>query len=286
MPDNSPSEAMTAGLARQRPSLWRRFRSVVAPRVFARRHRYDFDEAIWVCRDKLGAIFGRPGTAAGQRMESIDLNSIPCKVLVSLEKHQERRSHALRQLAALNIDVEWKIPARLNEVPWTRIPRVYRALPPVASHVMTFLSILEEVERAKAPSFMHFEDDVVFHPRLATLLPRLKVPRDWQFIYLGGRNAGTKIKVSPGLVRSDLITDLHAVIIRSDMIPELKSILLDPAIRDPHLDSRIALLHRRYPAYLCRPNLAWQSAHSADPGKSPAYCNYYSNGAVKLGQGD
>ncbi len=286
MPDNSPSEAMTAGLVRQRPSLWRRFRSVVAPRLFARRHQPELDEAIWLYREKLGAIFGRPGAAADQRMESIDLNSISYKVLVSLEHHHERRSHALSQLAALNIDVEWKIPTAIKDVPWPRIPRIYRERATWGSQVMTLLLIMDEVERLKAPSFMLIEDDVIFHPRISSLLPRLKVPRDWQFIYLGGRNGGTRIKAAPGLVRSDLITDLHAVIIRSDRIPDLRSVLLDPAIAAPWPDYRFAVLHARFPAYLCRPNLAWQSAHSDDSGKSPAYCNYYPNGAVKLGQGD
>jgi hypothetical protein len=275
---------VTSVSAPQRLSPWRRFRNVAAPRVFVRRHRYDLDEALWICREKLGSILGR--APADETMQSIDLTAIPCKVLVSLERHQERRSHTLRQLAALNIHVDWKIPTKLSDVAWSRIPRIYRIWPSVGSHVVTLLSIMDEVERARAPSFMHIEDDVIFHPRMAMLLPRLRVPRDWRFIYLGGRNAGSRAKVSPGLVRSDLITDLHAVIIRSDMIPELRNILLDPAIRDPHLDSRIAILHKRYPAYLCRPNLAWQSAHSADSGKSPAYSNYYPNGAVKVGQGD
>jgi len=90
---------------------------------------------------------------------------------------------------------------------------------------------------------MHFEDDVNVHPRIAMLLPRLRVLRDWSFIYLGGRNNGTKTKVLPGLFRSDFVSDLHAVIVRSDMIPHLRRVLVDPAINSEHPDFRIATLH-------------------------------------------
>ena len=151
---------------------------------------------------------------------------------------------------------------------------------------MTLLSVFDQVERAKAPSFMHFEDDVIFHPRISTLLPRLKVPRDWKFIYIGGRNGRTMTPASPGLVRSDFVSDLHAVIIRSDMIPHLRRVLFDPAIESAYTDFRIATLHARFPTYLCRPNLAWQSSHSDDSGKLKAFSNYYPNGAVKIDQGD
>ena len=51
-------------------------------------------------------------------------------------------------------------------------------------------------------------------------------------------------------------------------------------------DFRIARLHSQYPAYLCRPNLAWQSRHSDDSDQLKAYSNYYANGAVRVGQGD
>lgn len=281
------SEASVLRGVRRRPSLWRRFRDTTAPRVFLRQHRHDFDEPIRICRWLLSAIAGRRKSAApGEGMEPIDLNSIPRKFLLSLEQQQERRSNALRQLAALGTDAEWKIPVKFEDVPWARMPRVYKMKPHVASHAVTLLSIMDEVERSKAPSFMHIEDDVVFHPRFSALLARLRVPRDWQFIYLGGRNRGTRNPVSPGLARSAFVVDLHAVIIRAEMIPHLRDAILDPAAAPVHLDYRIAVLHSRYPAYLCRPNLAWQSSHTDDAGNQPAYSNYYPNGAVKLGQGD
>ena len=256
-------------------------------RAFARRHEYTVKAPLRNGADRLGSILSRERNLARDAgMESIDLNSIPCKFLISLEQHHERRGNAQRQFAALGIHADWKIPMKLEDVPWARVPRDYERKPAAASHAMTLLSIFDEVERAEAPSFMHFEDDVVFHPRVMALLPRIRVPRDWKFIYLGGRNGRIKTTVSPGLVRSSLVSDLHAVIIRSDMIPHLRRVLFDPAIDSAYTDFRTASLHSHYPAYLCRPNLAWQSHHSDDSGQLKPFSNYYANGAVRLGQGD
>ena len=256
-------------------------------RVAFRRHEYALTAPVRNCADRLGSILSHDRNLARDAgMESIDLSSIPCKFLISLEQHRERRGNTQRQLAALGIHAQWKIPMKLEDVPWAQVPRDYERKPAAASHAMTLLSIFDEVERAKAPSFMHFEDDVVFHPRAATLLSRIRVPGDWKFIYLGGRNGRIRTVVSPGLVRSSLVSDLHAVIIRSEMIPHLRRVLFDPAIDSAYTDFRIASLHGQYPAYLCRPNLAWQSHHSDDSGRLKPFSNYYANGAVRVGQGD
>jgi hypothetical protein len=254
---------------------------------FVRRHEWAIKEPLQDCGDRLNSIFRYIGIGVhDEETESIDLNSIPFRVLVSLEQHHERRSNAQRQFSELGFDAEWKIPVKMEDVPWARLPYEYTRRPSSASHAITLLSIFDEVERAKVPSFVHFEDDVIFHPRISQLLPRLRVPREWKFIYLGGRNNGSKTTVTPGLARSDFVSDLHAVIIRSDMIPHLRRVLLDPAISSEYADFRFAQLHARYPAFLCRPNLAWQSVHSDDSNSLPAYCNYYANGAVKIDQGD
>jgi hypothetical protein len=252
-------------------------------RVFLRRNEHAIEELPREYLDRLRSIVGRGGI---EDAEPIDLKSIPYKVLISLEQHHGRRSNAQRQFAELGIDVAWKIPVKIDEIPWTWIPQAYRGRPASASHTATLLSVFDEVERTKAESFVVFEDDVIFHPAISTLLPRIRVPRDWKFIYLGGRNTGIKRRISPGLVRSDFVNDLHAVIIRSDMIAHLRRVLLDPAIDSMYTDFRFATLHDRYPAYLCRPNLAWQSVHGDDSGALPAYCNYYGNGTVKIDQGD
>jgi hypothetical protein len=268
-------------------TLFLQRKTMGAVREFVRRHEFTLVEAGRDCMTGIRALVEGKGTrGSDERTEAIDLASIPYSVLISLERHHERRRSAQRQLAALGIDAEWKIPVRLENAPWARLPADYSGKPAAGSHTITLLAILDAVEQAKFPCFMHIEDDVIFHPRLATLLPGLRVPRDWKFIYLGGRNGGEKTRVSPGLVRATLISDLHAVIVRADMIPHLRRALLDPGIPSMFVDFRIATLHPHYPAYLCRPNLAWQSPHSDDEGVLPVYCNYYDNGAVKLGEGD
>jgi hypothetical protein len=274
------------------PFLFRKIRglfrlSLRGIRYVIRRHEYAVAAPFRHCADRFRPVLRRKRCAAlDADLESIDLNSIPCKFLVSLEQHHERRNNAQRQFAALGIHAEWKIPVKLEDVPWAQLPRDYERKRAAASQAMTMLSIFDEVERLKAPSFMHFEDDVVFHPRISILLPRLRVPRDWKFIYLGGRNGRIKTPVSSGLVRSMFVSDLHAVIIRAEMIPHMRRVLVDPTINSSFTDFRIARLHNDYPAYLCRPNLAWQSRHSDDSGQVKVYSNYYTNGTVRVGQGD
>jgi len=254
-------------------------------RGLVRRNAYAIKGPLVRCGQLVNSYRSEGGSGAAAS-ESIDLGAVPYKVLVSLEKHADRRNRAQAQFARLALDVAWKIPVKLENIPWAALPSIYAGMPSNASHAMTFLEIFDAVERANASSFIHFEDDVVFHPRFATLLPRLRVPRDWKFIYLGGRNNGKRSASTPGLLRSDFISDLHAVIIRSDMIPAMRKTLLDHSIDSYNVDFRIATLHATHPAYLCRPNLAWQSPHSGDDGRGQPYCNYYANGAVRIGEGD
>jgi hypothetical protein len=145
---------------------------------------------------------------------------------------------------------------------------------------------MEDVERKGAWAFAHFEDDVVFHPEFQSRLPKIRVPKDWKFLYIGGRNNNARQEVAPGLARSMFVSDLHAVVIRSSMIDKIRRALLDPANPSHWADARIASLHRSHPAYLCRPNLAWQSVHPNDSGTGTAYSNYYADGTVAHGKGD
>src|SRR5262249_52686321 len=152
------------------------------------------------------------------RTEAIDLTAIPFRIMSSLEAHRDRRDPAMRALASLGLTVRWKIPVPIGEIDWSRLPSIYRQRPNYASHALTTLAIFDEVERSGAAAFLHFEDDIVLHPRITEFLMRIRVPRDWQFIYLGGRNNGKRRAVSPGLAQSDCISDLHAVIMRSTLI--------------------------------------------------------------------
>jgi hypothetical protein len=211
-------------------------------------------------------------------MQTIDLQAVPFKVLISMEDQNERRESAQKQLATIGVNAEWRIPVKIEDIPWEVLPVAYKRSPKYASQAATLLKVLNQVKRSKASSFMLFEDDLILHQQFETLLPSIQVPSDWSFIYLGGRNNGKGRFVSPGLIRSTFISDLHAVILRSDIIDLLRNVLLDPKCRSHWADARIAMLHKSYSAYLCRPNLVWQSVHANEEGL--VYSNYNEDGSA------
>jgi hypothetical protein len=203
-----------------------------------------------------------------------------------MEEERERRENAFRQFSDLGLDVEWKVPVKIDDIPWGEMPSAYKNHSKYASQALTLIEVFKEVIHKGADHFMLFEDDIIFHPQILTHLPHITVPDDWKFIYVGGRNCGVKQYISRGLVKSTFVSDLHAVIIRSDMIDLLKQVLLDRNLTTHWADARIASLHKIYPTYLCRPNLAWQSVHSYERGSGEPFSNYNENGTVKRDQGD
>jgi hypothetical protein len=207
--------------------------------------------------------------------------------MLSLVCEEGHRRNAYSQFKQLDFEVEWKIPIAVEEIPWGTIPSAFRKSAKYASRVATILEVLKELEASKPESFMLLEDDVIFHPRFWDLYSQGEVPMDWQFFYLGGRNNGNRETVSDAVIRSTYISDLHAVVIRGSMIPLLKQRLLDESSTTVFVDARIATLHPTHAAYLCRPNLAWQSFHGdiLDSTIAP-YCNYLPDGSVLPGQGD
>jgi hypothetical protein len=234
----------------------------------------------------LTTVFKAAGRSPQSDGHAIDLKAIPYSVLLSTERQHERRSLAQKQLKKLGIVAEWKKPVKIEDIKWNASTEAYKERPASASHALTLIEVLDEAERRKVEYAMLFEDDVMFHSDILEVVNEVKVPNDWKFIYLGGRNCGTKQQVSSRLVRSTFISDLHAVILHSDMFSLVKQVLMDPCIHSIWLDFRIATLHDRYPAYMFRPNLAWQSEHSDDSGVREPYSNYHPTGEVKHGQGD
>ncbi len=222
---------------------------------------------------------------SGKNLRSI-LTSIPYVALLSLEGHEERRANAFRQLKSVGIEAEWVVPVKLDALDWSYIPPAFRRAPRYASHAITMIQMFDEAILRGAECFMHVEDDVVFRSDILDRLPHIIVPNDWKFIYLGGRSWGPRQKIRHGLVRSNSICDLHAVIMRNDMIEVMKTALLNPKNQRHWCDARIAYLHRNCAAYLCRPNLAWQAPHGKDDGKGPLYSNYFENGRVKPNCGE
>ncbi len=222
---------------------------------------------------------------SGTDLQTI-VRSVPYVALLSLRKHAARRANAFEQLKSVGIEAEWMIPVKIEALNWMHIPAIFRRAPRYASHAVTMIRMFDEALRRGVEYFMHVEDDVVFHKDILNRLPQIIVPDDWKFIYLGGRSWGPRHEVGNGLFLSNSICDLHAVILRSNMINLMKMALLHPEIQRHWCDARLARLHRKFPAYICRPNLAWQAHHRGDDDKGAPYSNYYEDGRVKPNCGE
>ena len=218
--------------------------------------------------------------------ESINFDAIPCKFLVSMEDQSVRRENTVNLLGRIGVKAAWKVPVKIPDIPWNKTPGIYKRRPKYASQLWTLMALFDEVEESGAKTLVHFEDDIVLHPEICELLPEIRVPSDWKFIYLGGRNGGYREHVNSGLVKSSFVSDLHAVIIKSEIIPDLRAVLLNSSIHSVWADFRFATLHWQHAAYICRPNLIWQSFHQNDSGVGQGYSNYYEDGNVMYGQGD
>ena len=215
----------------------------------------------------------------------INLSSISYRALVSMPDEATRRTWVTKRLLDYGVSVEWHIPVPIAEIVWSDLPTVFAHHPRYASQALSLHAIVSEAQRRDAAALLLLEDDIVFHVDFPTMLARLQPPSDWSFLYLGGRNCGIKEQVGDGLMRSDFVSDLHAVVLRWDVFDEVKRALIDPWIYSALPDFRIATLHRRFTTYLCRPNLVWQTPHTTE-ANGEAYCNYTSNGDVVTGQGD
>ena len=214
------------------------------------------------------------------------LQSVTYTALISLDKHDKRRGNALLQLEQLDIEAEWVRPVEAESIDLTLLPSAFLNAPNYASHALTILNVFDKALLRNASNFMHVEDDVIFDPQIRKFLPQIVVPNDWKFIYIGGRNCGSKQRFSSWIVKSSFVSDLHAVIMRIEMIDVMRDALLDRGIASHYCDARLASLHQKYPTYLCRPNLAWQSIHSNESGDGLPDSNYNEDGSVKLEQGD
>lgn len=219
-------------------------------------------------------------------INSFDFRQVPYKVLISMEQQRERRDAAYEQFAKLGMEVEWKVPVPISDPRLKQLPKAYKNHPKYASQTCTIIEVLKEAKRRGSESLMLLEDDIVFHPHILWLMPQVVIPNDWKFIYIGGRNCGSRSYVFKGLAKSTFVSDLHAVIIRAAMFDQVEAALVDKNSTSHWADARIGTLHKNHPTYLFRPNLAWQSSHANDSNVGEEYCNYNDDGSVKPGQGD
>lgn len=104
-----------------------------------------------------------------------------------------------------------------------------------------------------------FEDDAFFVGNFMERLRALKVPDDWDMLYLGGRPVGKVTYVDSGLARCTNINLMHAYAVNRSVVERIVEFY--DTHREPQAnDWRIGELHPRMNAYLCLPNLVGQCA--------------------------
>lgn len=210
------------------------------------------------------------------------------KVLISLPQHEERK---LKTLAAVRDfgwgEVECVAPKPVNDIPLELRTRYDRRSVCLLSQVITLAEVFARALAGGGEAVLLLEDDVVFHPEFLGHLDLIEIPEDWRFCYLGGAICGTAFKVNERLLRADWIVDLHAVVIRKQAFERLAPKFQEAA--ENHRGKRnvtpadliIAEFHKTMPAYICRPNLVWQSEHYSDL-QHRVYTNYRPDGSHKF----
>ena len=165
-----------------------------------------------------------------------------------------------------DVIAEHPIPLHeINAQEYSHLPQ--KALPYI-SQILTLKKVIGDAKRQNAHCVWLFEDDAVLHPEFLNRARRLRVPNNWRFLYLGGAYYENVVRINEFLVRPSKVLDLHCVIISSEMYDiiedRFEAALHDPSKKEVFADMILADLHKIYPAYLCRPNLSWQSNHQSD----------------------
>lgn len=115
-----------------------------------------------------------------------------------------------------------------------------------------------------------FEDDAFFVGNFMERLRALKVPDDWDMLYLGGRPVGKITPIDSGLVRCANINLMHAYAINRKAIDGIVKFF--DSHREPQAnDWRLGALHPKINAYLCLPNLVGQCAGASGTEESLFY---------------
>ena len=141
---------------------------------------------------------------------------------------------------------------------------------PEHKRLRALIRICAKAKKKNAGEFLIFETGALFHPDIHNLIHRIRVPYDWRFLYLGGNSVGEEEWVGRGLVKSDNILGLEAIVIRNEMIAEIERVLADPLGDGELCVTRISRLHKVFPAYLCEPRLAWMESNSSQESTHPA----------------
>jgi hypothetical protein len=212
----------------------------------------------------------------------MNLHEIPLKVVISLPQRSERRWKLHEKLCKMGItDLVCEHPVPVSEITGTQYSHLPKTALPYVSQILTLQKLLKESRVKGRKAIWILEDDAAFHPEFHDRVRRLRVPNNWQFLYLGGAYYDEVIRINESLVSPNKILDLHSVIIANSMFEiieaRFEAALKDVSRQEIFADVLISEIHKEYPAYLCRPNLVWQSYHQSDlNGRN--YSNYAPDG--------
>src|SRR6202453_1023001 len=212
----------------------------------------------------------------------MNLHEVPYKVMINMPQASDRRWQLHEKLCKFGfMDVACEHPIPIAEIDRSEYSHLPEEALPYISQIITIKRVLTEAKRRGAKSTWLLEDDATFHSEFNDRVRRLRVPNNWCFLYLGGAYYEEAIRINGALVRPDKILDLHSLVISSEVydvaISQLDAVLKDTSKSEVFADVTFASLHKKYPAYLCRPNLVWQAPHHSDL-KGKHYSNYAPDG--------
>lgn len=212
----------------------------------------------------------------------MNLHEIPLKVMITMPQCAERRWRLHESLCGYGIsDVIAEHPIAIHEINTAEYSHLPGKALPYVSQILTLKRVFSDARKRKVNSIWLFEDDAVLHPDFLELARRIRVPNNWRFLYLGGACYENAIRVNEHLLKPNRTLDLHCVVISGEMFQIIED-AFDAALNDKtktevFADVVLSELQDVFPAYLCRPNLSWQSTHQSDLN-GRHYSNYKPNG--------
>lgn len=175
--------------------------------------------------------------------------------VINLERDVERMTRFQRELPQ---DWPWPKPERIPAVDGQLVPSPdwWEAGSAAWGCFQSHLRILQRALEQKTESLLIFEDDAVFVDSFTTKLQGFarELPKDWEFIYLGGqhiqREQRLPVKLSSHVYRPHNVHRAHAYGLRGKRVMQTIYKHLH-SVNDwgtgKHYDHRLGELHQDYP---------------------------------------
>lgn len=195
-------------------------------------------------------------------------------LFINLDSRPERRELAEKEFNKHSLNVERVSAVKGNPGYKTNI---------IDGHVGCILSHVKCINMAKENNWdtvLIFEDDVELKDNCNELFDDyyVRVPKDWQLLYLGGNHWGNclqykdgskQLKIADNVYRTYMTLTTHAYAIKYTMYDYAISTLLSMTLE---VDMLYSQMQEKCKAYCLRPNLAWQRKGWSDINNTA--CDY------------